>query len=105
MATLTQNEIVFTLNDDTVTPFSGKYTNDQNFDANTGLYDIDQNKLNTVGVYKSVNAIEIDWNGAEVDENTVLNTTGDLLTWIKTKTEIELPETDLSNYYQKDEVY
>ena len=52
-----------------------------------------------------VNAVDIDWDGAEVDENTVLNTTGDLLTWIKNKTEIEVPETDLSNYYQKNEVY
>ena len=30
-----------------------------------------------------INAVNIDWNGAEVDENTVINTTGELLSWIK----------------------
>ena len=30
-----------------------------------------------------VNAVSIDWNGAEVDENKVINTTGQLLAWIK----------------------
>ena len=30
-----------------------------------------------------VNAVSIDWNGAEVDENVVINTTGQLLSWIK----------------------
>lgn len=90
MATLTQNGIVYTLNADTVTAFSGKYTNDQNFDANTGLYDINQNKLNTIGVDKSVNAVEIDWNGAvlkgadlENNANLTLNTSGDLLKLIE----------------------
>lgn len=30
-----------------------------------------------------INAVDIDWNGAEVDSNTTINTTGDLLSWIK----------------------
>ena len=30
-----------------------------------------------------INAVSIDWNGAEVDEDVVINTTGELLTWIK----------------------
>ena len=30
-----------------------------------------------------VNAVELDWNGAEVDENKVINTTEELLIWIK----------------------
>jgi len=30
-----------------------------------------------------VNAIDIDWNGAEVGENIIINTTGELLNWIK----------------------
>ena len=32
-----------------------------------------------------LNAVEIDWNGVEVDEGVVLNTTSDLLNWIKTR--------------------
>ena len=30
-----------------------------------------------------INAVDIDWNGAEADENTTINTTGELLAWIK----------------------
>lgn len=32
-----------------------------------------------------VNAVDIDWNGAQVEENVTLNSTGDLLSWIKIK--------------------
>ena len=64
MATLNQNGIIFTLNADVVAPFSGKYTNDINYDGSTGLYNINQTKLNNAGVSKSVNAVEIDWNSA-----------------------------------------
>ena len=32
-----------------------------------------------------INAIDIDWNGAEVEDNIIINTTGDLLNWIKNK--------------------
>ncbi len=64
MATLNQNGIEFTLNADVVSPFAGKYTNDGNFDATTGLYTQNQSKLNAKGVAKSFNAVEIDWNGA-----------------------------------------
>lgn len=35
--------------------------------------------------YKLVNAIDIDWNGIEIDENTVLNDTSDLINWIASK--------------------
>ena len=34
---------------------------------------------------KFINAVDIDWNGAQVEENVTLNSTGDLLSWIKTK--------------------
>ena len=85
MATLNQNGIIFTLNADVVAPFSGKYTNDINYDGSTGLYNINQTKLNNAGVSKSVNAVEIDWNSAQVEENVTINSTGDLLNWIKTK--------------------
>jgi len=33
--------------------------------------------------YPLVNAVDIDWNGAEIDENKIINTTGELLSWIK----------------------
>lgn len=82
MATLNQNEIIFTLNADVVTPYGGKYTNRQNFDPNTGLYNINQNKLNDFGVVKSVNAVEIDWNGAKPgigEGNNGITTTGELM--------------------------
>ena len=65
MATLNQNEIILTLNADVVAPFSGMYTNTQNYNDDTGLYNDNQNKLNNLGVFKSVNAVEIDWNGAK----------------------------------------
>lgn len=32
-----------------------------------------------------INAVDIDWNGAEVEENVIINTTGELLNWIKNK--------------------
>lgn len=87
MATLTQSNVTFTLNADIVSPFGGKYTNDMNFDADTGLYNVDQTKLNSLGVGKSVNAVEIDWNGAKPgigeDNSTGITTTGELLKLIK----------------------
>ena len=36
-----------------------------------------------------VNAIDIDWNGAEVEENVVINTTGELLSWIQGKSSFD----------------
>ena len=54
------------------------------------MYNINQNKLNAIGVSKSVNAVEIDWNGAvlegadlENNTNLTLNTSGDLLKLIE----------------------
>ena len=85
MATLNQNGIEFTLNADVVTPFGGKYTNSTNYDAQTGLYTQNQSKLDAKGVAKSFNAVEIDWNSAQVEDNVTINNTGDLLSWIKTK--------------------
>lgn len=85
MATLKQSNVNFTLNADVATPYGGKYTNSQNFDSSTGLYNVNQNKLNNIGVDKSFNAVEIDWNEADFDgapgnENPgTINTTGDLI--------------------------
>ena len=96
MATLTQSNVTFTLNADIVSPFGGKYTNDMNFDADTGLYNVDQTKLNSLGVGKSVNAVEIDWNGAKPgigeDNSTGITTTGELLKLIKKYAETKKSE-------------
>ena len=94
MATLTQSNVTFTLNADVVSPFGGKYTNDMNFDADTGRYNVDQTKLNSLGVGKSVNAVEIDWNGAKLgigeDNSTGITTTGELLKLIKEYTDTKI---------------
>ena len=37
----------------------------------------------TANVQPFVNAVEIDWNDAELDDNTKINTTGDLLSVIQ----------------------
>ena len=66
MATLTQNNIQFTLNDDYVISNDGKYTHINNYDASTNKYKINQNFLNNVGVTKSLNAVELDWNDADL---------------------------------------
>ena len=42
--------------------------------------------LQSEDFYKLVNAIDIDWNGIEIDENTVLNDTSDLINWIASRT-------------------
>lgn len=41
--------------------------------------------LQSEDFYKLVNAVDIDWNGIEIDENTVLNDTSDLINWIASK--------------------
>lgn len=66
MAVLTQNNINFTLNGDVVAAFTGKYTDNSNYDASTGLYTQNQTKLNNRGVTKSLNAVELDWNDADL---------------------------------------
>ena len=94
MATLTQSNVTFTLNADVVSPFGGKYTNDMNFDADTGRYNVNQTKLNSLGVGKSVNAVEIDWNSAKLgigeDNSTGITTTGELLTLVKKYTDTKI---------------
>lgn len=86
--TYTQNGIIFTLNADVVAPFPGKYTNEQNYDASTGLYNINSAKLTNLGILPSINSVNIDWNGAQLkDGSTVkatLNTTGEMLSILQT---------------------
>lgn len=66
MASLTQNNIQFTLNADIVKSYSGKYTHYDNYDSTTNKYKVNQNKLNNIGVTKSLNAVELDWNDADL---------------------------------------
>ena len=81
MANYKQNGIDFNLNADVVTPFPGKYTNDVNYDFSTGLYAVDD--VTQFGAQLSINAVEIDWNGAEVIPGKTLNTTGEVLSSYK----------------------
>ena len=74
MAIIEQNNINFTVpvGGKTHAGWDKKYTNTNNL--LDGFYDPDPS-----AVEMSINAIEIDWNGAEVDENVTINTTGELL--------------------------
>ena len=75
--TYNQNGIDFNLNADVVAPFAGKYTNEDNYDSATGLYNVDSNTINTFGISTSVNAVEIDWNNADLGNSYYINTTGE----------------------------
>jgi hypothetical protein len=62
----------------------GKITNSSNVDRD-GYYNV--NKIEAKGSASPViNAIDIDWNGAQVEEDKVINTTSELLKWIKERT-------------------
>lgn len=73
---------------------SGKYSNISNTYHGNLLYGLDPNtslpvnpdNLTNVNVYKSVNAIEIDWNGYNTGTK-VINNTVDFLDWIEEETE------------------
>ena len=80
MATIRQNNIDFTnVQDSNIFAASGKYSISMNDDG-TGKFDT---TLSGDEITPSFNAVEIDWNGAQVEENVTLNSTGDLLSWIK----------------------
>ena len=73
MATFKQNGIQFTALQGQLKP-TGKFSKA----SNGNFYDAALD-----GVDPIINAVEIDWNNAEVDENLIINTTGELLSWIK----------------------
>lgn len=50
--------------------------------SNIGVSQTVADYLSSEDFYSLVNAIDIDWNGIIIDENTTLNTTEDLITWI-----------------------
>ena len=80
MATISQNNINFTnINADPIYTNYGKYSRSANSDG-TAHFDT---TLTENEIVKSFNAIEIDWNGAQLDSQTTINTTGQLISAIK----------------------
>ena len=55
--------------------YTGLITNADNITDKRYVYDPESDPI--------VMALDINWGGAEVDENKIINTTGELLTWIK----------------------
>lgn len=71
-------------NDPIIFHGGGKITNSSNVDRNN-TYNV--SKIENKGSSSPViNAIDIDWNGAQVEEDKVINTTSELLNWIKERT-------------------
>ena len=70
-----QNNIEFTINDEVLNVVKNKLSIDS------------INKLRAGKVTPIINAIAIDWNNAKIDEDTYINTTGDLINWIKSSIE------------------
>jgi hypothetical protein len=56
-------------------------------------YVINKGKVESKGS-PIVNAIDIDWNGAEVETNKELNTSGDLIKWIKTSNDAKVDKVE-----------
>ena len=80
MATLNQDSINFTnIAADKIFGVEAKYSASMNDDG-TGKFDT---TLTGDELAKSINAVEIDWNGAVVGENKTLNTTGEVLSSYK----------------------
>ena len=74
--TITQDNIEFSkVKDSGIFTASGKYSHSSNNDG-TGRFDI---SMNGDEISKSINAVEIDWNGAQIDDNDTINSTGDLI--------------------------
>ena len=87
MATIQQNNINFTnVKSDPIFAAIGKFSKSGNDDG-TAHFDT---SLSGDEIAKSFNSIEIDWNGAEIDENTTINTTGELLSYVKEKSSISV---------------
>lgn len=53
--------------------------------SNIGMSQTVAAYLASENFYTLINAIDIDWNGIEIDANTHINDTSDLITWIATK--------------------
>lgn len=69
--------------------FSNVTLGNVNFESSpvacAGTYNVSGNNITFNGEdHLMVNAIDIDWNGAQVGNNTTINSTADLINWIKT---------------------
>ena len=94
MATITQNNINFTnVQASNIYAAGGKFSLSANDDG-TGKFDT---TLTGDEISKSLNAVEIDWNGAQVN-NITLNNTGQLISIIKDlHSRISVLESKLNN--------
>lgn len=62
--------------------------------SNIGISQAVQDYVNSSYFYALVNAIDINWDGIDIGENTYINTTSDLIKWIESKA----GDIDLSSY-------
>lgn len=54
--------------------------------GHNGMYTVDGSTITSITKGISlINGIDIDWNGAQVEPGVIINTTGDLLNWIRNK--------------------
>ena len=85
-----QNNIQFDIKNEEYTIINKKVSRDSYLKIQSG-------KNNSI-----INAISIDWNNAKVDDNTYINTTGELLSWIKNlnsnKTNLTEEQLEALNY-------
>lgn len=84
MAEITQNNIQFSnIQNENIFAVTGKYSRKQNDDG-TGKFDT---TIPGDEITKSINAVEIDWNGATTimgEEQKVINTSGELISYLAT---------------------
>ena len=80
MANIKQDNINFNVNKDAIFASGGKYTHTSNIDGGVdgSVFDADYFAENPNDITKSINAVEIDWNGAQLGDKEI-NTTGELL--------------------------
>ena len=78
MAIIKQDNTIFNVSSDVIFTAGGKYAHSSNADASGNKFDADYFAENPNELLKSINAIEIDWNGAQTNHPTykTLNTTG-----------------------------
>jgi len=62
--------------------------------SNIGMSQAVQDYVNSSYFYALINAIDINWDGIDIGENSYINTTSDLIKWIETKA----GDIDLSSY-------
>ena len=90
MGNLTQHNINFTVNNtEIIGGFGTKRTNSSLL--TNSKYDTTKKQTLINGNYEStsngfsINAVDIDWNNAEVGNDIIIKNTGDLLAWIKSQ--------------------